>query len=230
MAMAILKASFEPVMGKIILTVLLCLLCVRAFAATDCAQTGPALAAMAKVDQEVRLAYMAAEDRPGVLHDELDKLNAHWGDVDHANTEALKLILQDCGWPSEKEASHDAWLLAQHADKDRPFQRRALVLLRAAVDKKQAAPTDLAYLGDRLDVAGGRLQQFGTQFEQRDRCTFVLVAIDSIEQVDQRRRAIGMESLAEYEARGRKDGFIPADCPPAFSVQPYSLQPYSLQP
>jgi hypothetical protein len=199
--------------------------CTAAFAATDCAQTGPSLAAMVEADQAVRFGFMAAKEQPGVSQEALDKLSVHWREVDHADTAALKLILRDCGWPSGPDASHDAWLLAQHADDDRPFQRQVLALLRAAVERKQAAPKDLAYLSDRLDAADGHLQQFGTQFEQRDRCTFVLVAIDSIEQVDERRRAIGMESLAEYEARGRRLGFIPADCPPAFSAPPRSLQP-----
>jgi hypothetical protein len=192
----------------------------RAFAATDCAQVGPALTAMVEVDQAVRSDFMAAKDKPGVSAQELDKLNAHWSEVDHTNTEALKVILRDCGWPAAPEASSNAWLLAQHADKDRPFQRQALELLRAAVDRKQATPRDLAYLSDRLDVADDRLQQFGTQFHQYGRCSFVLFPVDSLEQVDERRRAIGMESLAEYAARGRKAGIIPADCPAVFSVSP----------
>lgn len=99
----------------------------------------------------------------------------------------------------------------QHADQDRDFQRAARDLLEAAVRKGAAAPRDLAYLADRIAVAEGRPQEYGTQFTMPDRCTLIMRPVDSREQVNRRRQALGMPSLEKYEAEGRKH-MIPADC------------------
>ncbi|MFI7610911.1 YciI family protein [Nonomuraea terrae] len=53
---------------------------------------------------------------------------------------------------SRERAAQAAWLLAQHADRDRDFQRRCLPLLRDAVARGQAAARQLAYLVDRVRV------------------------------------------------------------------------------
>jgi hypothetical protein len=42
-----------------------------------------------------------------------------------------------------------AWLLARHADHDRPSQRRCPALLQEAVQKGEADGAQLAYLTDR---------------------------------------------------------------------------------
>jgi hypothetical protein len=44
-----------------------------------------------------------------------------------------------------------------------------------------------------------------------DRCTLTMRPVDSREQVNRRRHAVGLPSLEEYEAEGRKR-LIPADC------------------
>ena len=78
----------------------------------------------------------------------------------------MREIVRDIGWPTrskvEEQAEHMAWLLVQHADHDRSFQRECLALMSTeAAD--EVCPAHLAYLEDRLAVAEGRPQRFGTQ-------------------------------------------------------------------
>lgn len=107
-------------------------------------------------DQELR-----ADDAP-VTDDRL----ATWGAVDRDNTAWLKVIVERHGWPGRRlvgdEGSEHAWLLAQHADHDPVFQRRCLDMLGDAVARGDASPITLAYLTDRVRLASGQCQLYGT--------------------------------------------------------------------
>jgi hypothetical protein len=74
----------------------------------------------------------------------------------------------DGGWPGRRRVgergAEAAWLLCQHADADVELQRRALSLLQNPVAAREAPARHLAYLTDRVLVAEGRAQRFGTQF------------------------------------------------------------------
>ena len=63
------------------------------------------------------------------------------------------------------DGEHAAWLLAQHADSDPEFQRICLDLVTQAVACGEALPTELAYLTDRVLLAEGKPQEYGTQFK-----------------------------------------------------------------
>lgn len=68
--------------------------------------------------------------------------------VDRRNTERLREVVSQIGWPTiskvGKEASQDAWLLAQHADHDPAFQRQCLELMVEA--REDVAARNIAYL------------------------------------------------------------------------------------
>ena len=121
--------------------------------------------------------------------------------VDSDNRDWLRGIVEAHGWPGISRVgaagSHEAWLLVQHADGDPDFQERCLELLRAAVPAGEAGGTDLAYLEDRVAVAHGRPQVYGTQFHEVDG---VMVPKPMVEpdNVDARRAAVGLGTLAEY--------------------------------
>ncbi|KQV84677.1 hypothetical protein ASD15_05715 [Massilia sp. Root351] len=184
----------------------------RAYAAIDCSALETRLSDMASADQRVRREHQQLSADPNRTPLQQEDLDQRWHRIDGANTAELKAILAACGWPPGEQASHLAWLLAQHADKDRALQRTARNLLESAVKKGVAAPRDLAYLADRIATAQGRPQEYGTQFTMPDRCTLTMLPVDSIDQVNRRRRTLGMQSIEEYEAEGRKR-LIPADCP-----------------
>ncbi len=134
-------------------------------------------------------------------------LEGKWDDtVDPRNTEAMKNIIAQIGWPTVSKvgmkASHAAWLLVQHADKDVAFQEHCLSLMQAE-PPSEVELRDVAYLTDRIRVNSGRGQVYGTQMnETRDESGQTIAyepqPIEDRERVDERRAAMGMGPLQEY--------------------------------
>ncbi|MBA3456583.1 MAG: hypothetical protein H0T42_26070 [Deltaproteobacteria bacterium] len=122
--------------------------------------------------------------------------------IDHANTTRMKEIIAHHGWPGHRLVGHegagDAWLLVQHADADRAFQKLCLARLAVAVAAGDADPIELAYLEDRVAVADGRPQRFGTQFGADGPQPIV-----DEDNVDERRAAVGLGSMEEYRREMR---------------------------
>ena len=134
-------------------------------------------------------------------------------EMDRRNTEWMKAILAEHGWPGWAsvgvDGSRAAWVLVQHADVDRDFQKRALGLLRTAVESDDASGRDLAFLTDRVRKADGLPQLYGTQTEVVD-CQRVPYRIEDPEGVDVRRARVGLRPLEEYvEMRRRQLGVGP---------------------
>lgn len=118
--------------------------------------------------------------------------------LDEKHTTRLKAIVAKHGWPGRKlvgkRAANGAWLLVQHATHDKPFMEKALALMKAAgpdVDQ-----VDVAYLEDRVNIMLGREQRYGTQFEQKDG-KWQPQPLEDAEHVDERRRALGLSTMAE---------------------------------
>lgn len=125
------------------------------------------------------------------------------GDIDRDNTAWLKAYLTEHGWPGYdvvgRSGSMGFFLLAQHADHDPAFQDQVLAMLQDAVTRKQASGIHLAYLTDRVRLAQGQPQLYGTQFHTVDGKLEPQPIADP-GQVEARRAALGMESLDEYTA------------------------------
>lgn len=122
--------------------------------------------------------------------------------IDAENTERLRWILSEHGWPGKslvgEQGAHDAWLIAQHADHDPAFQREALNLLTAALKRGEAGPREFAYLTDRVRVNEGREQVFGTQMRPDQNGMPVPQPIEDPERVDERRAEVGLEPFDQY--------------------------------
>jgi hypothetical protein len=100
-----------------------------------------------------------------------------------------------------EEGATAAWLFAQHADRHPDLQRKFLDLLRDAVAAGEATARHLAYLEDRVRVAQGRPQLYGTQFTQVVlQARYEPMPIEDPDYVDERRAAVGLGPLAEYAA------------------------------
>jgi hypothetical protein len=69
--------------------------------------------------------------------------------------------------------------------------------MTSMVAKGEVSGTDLAYLTDRVLVADGKKQRYGTQFHRVDG-KLVPQPIEDEAAVDDRRKAVGMGTLAEY--------------------------------
>lgn len=135
--------------------------------------------------------------------------------VDRQNTAQLRPWLQRCGWPSVKfhgeEVVNMVWLLVQHADQDRAFQKFAIGLLRDRVLQNDAPGVHLAYLEDRVAVGMGQRQRYGTQMEQNGPCKVDLLPIDDVTLVNKRRKEAGLVSLETYMGQLRA-AVLPANC------------------
>ena len=123
-------------------------------------------------------------------------------DIDRKNTAWLKMVVTAHGWPGKSAVGEDgaqaAWLLVQHADHDRDFQKQSLKLIQAAFKKGEVTGQQVAYLTDRVLVADKRNQLYGTQFQAKDG-ELVPFPIEDEANVDKRRQEIGLSSLAEYK-------------------------------
>jgi hypothetical protein len=126
--------------------------------------------------------------------------------IDVDNTAWLKLVIVEHGWPGValvgEQGADEAWLLAQHADLDPAFQRQALELLKVAVGAGDALPRHLAYLTDRVLVADGEPQVYGTQYtDDGDGSNLRLQPVADPDRLDERRASVGLEPAAEYDDR-----------------------------
>ncbi|GAB2923425.1 DUF6624 domain-containing protein [Streptomyces mayteni] len=94
--------------------------------------------------------------------------------------------------------------MAQHADADPQFQRRARDLLAEAVARGEASRSHLAYLTDRCLVHEGQPQLYGTQYyDNFDGAGMRPRPIADPDHLDERRAEAGLGPHAEHDARMR---------------------------
>jgi hypothetical protein len=129
------------------------------------------------------------------------KSNQWDASIDVENTRRMKEIIQQIGWPTCSKvgihASNMAWLLVQHADHDRAFQKMCLELMTSQPPGEVHLP-NIAYLEDRVRVGEGRPQLYGTQFHVDEHGNFGPFLIEDSANVDQRRKSMKLGTLAEY--------------------------------
>ena len=174
--------------------------------ALGCEQTLP------RLDADGMLAHMRPELRAELLrraeHDQAARgePEADWelmASVDADNLAWLKNVVAEMGWRGRsvvgEDGAHAAWLLAQHADHDPAFQRQCLDLLTEAEQRGEATRSDLAYLTDRVLLAEGQPQEYGTQMMGRKE-GWAPRRLRDPERVDERRAAVSLGPLADYIA------------------------------
>jgi hypothetical protein len=121
--------------------------------------------------------------------------------IDATHTLQMKEIVEYMGWPTRSkvgsQASEMAWLLVQHADHDRAFQKMCLELMKAQ-SAGELSPANIAYLEDRVRVGKGGPQLYGTQFYADEAGHFGPRPIEDPDHVDERRQAVGLQPLSDY--------------------------------
>lgn len=132
-----------------------------------------------------------------------DQLAAAWDETDRRNTARMTEVMDEHGWPGWALVGSDgafaAWVLVQHADLDLAVQERGLELMTAAVEAGDADPSDHAYLVDRVRVAKGRPQVYGTQWGSNDAGEpEPRTPIEDEARVDIRRAAVGLGTIDDY--------------------------------
>lgn len=151
------------------------------------------MGAMAFGDRMMRDLVQIDIDNTAFLQRELDARNGRWW------------TLAEVG----EETSGNIWLLTQHADQTPDFQREALEKMVPLLETGDVNRNNYAYLWDRVAVADGRPQRFGTQ----GRCTgpgdWVAFEIEApAEEVNARRQAFDIKSTFE-ENKARIDAMCP---------------------
>jgi hypothetical protein len=154
------------------------------------------LLAMRDADQRIRRDAMQATNFHGIL------------EVDGRHLGRMKEIVEQYGWPGRSLVGEDganaAWLLVQHATQDPRFMKRCEDLMEDAVDDSEASAKDYAYLLDRVRLQNGKPQRYGTQWVRDTKGRLILQPLKDPEDVDERRRKMGLEPLAQYEAELRQ--------------------------
>jgi hypothetical protein len=148
------------------------------------------LMALRDEDQAARQAWIANRDDK-VAQKRVEASDKH-------TTTRMKEIIAKYGWPGKslvgEDGANSAWLFVQHADQDPAFQKECLGLLEKAYKAGEAREIDYAYLYDRVAVAEKRPQRYGTQFKDGEP-----QPIEDAAHVDERRKAIGLGTMAEYK-------------------------------
>lgn len=121
--------------------------------------------------------------------------------VHKSNAARLTTIIEQHGWPGEslvgENGARAAWLIAQHAIGNPPFMRQCLSLLKQAASENEVPQWHAAMLEDRIRMYEGRPQVYGTQFQPDKNGEFTPYTIENPESVNDRRRAVGLNTLEE---------------------------------
>ena len=141
------------------------------------------IAEMVKEDQAARLSF---DDARIAAADEKDRAQ-------------VVAIFDKYGWVTKSLAGADAssnfWLLVQHQTLE--IQQRVLPALEKAAKAGEASMTDYAYLYDRVQIGQNRPQHWGTQ-TKCENGTPVLFPVDEVATLDDRRRELFLQPVAEY--------------------------------
>ena len=152
-----------------------------------------------KEDQAARNA-MIKINQGETLDAESHKIMEQLTKIDADNTAWLKKHVDQHGFPTITEVGKDgasgAWLLVQHADAQPAFQRQCLDLM-TKLPKHERDGKNLAYLTDRVLLAEGKKQLYGTQFTKVND-VWKPRPLEDEANVDKRRAEVGLSTLAEY--------------------------------
>ena len=122
-------------------------------------------------------------------------------EADAQNTMWLDEVIEQHGWLTfslvGEDAAQAAFLIVQHSPANQ-FQKKCLPLLEEAVHQNEAAMISLVYLTDRIRTFERKPQVYGTQGQPNSDGVIVPLPIEDEEHVDDRRKAVGLEPIAEY--------------------------------
>jgi len=155
---------------------------------------------MAKMDQ------IAAYIPQGVYKDlSKDQWDSFKDSVFTSHTQRLQQLFKQHGFLGYKEVGTDGsnlfWLMVQHADRYPDFQIKILRAMKRQVKKKNANPSNYAYLLDRVNVNAGKKQVFGTQLTYETETTGRAkpkIGLVNPDQVNRLRKEYGLKPLKDY--------------------------------
>ena len=165
---------------------------------------------MLETDQAGRARIRAAGDEHGFDSPDVEALWETQRKLDEQNVHRLKELIAAHGWPGESlvgaEGARAAFLIQQHADHATHVEYLSLV--KNAVESGELGGQALALLQDRILIAEGKKQIYGTQLRRNETTgELELLPIEDEANVDARHAELGMRPLAEYVrmVRGESD-------------------------
>ena len=125
--------------------------------------------------------------------------------VDERNRTRLKEVFAEIGFPTRelvgKDAMYAVFLMLQHSDGDKEWQKSQLPNIEKAVKNGDLQGQSYAYLYDRIKINSGEKQLYGSQFSKVDPVTksVELAETEDLENLDNRRREMGMMPIEMYK-------------------------------
>jgi uncharacterized protein DUF6624 len=151
-----------------------------------------------QMDQEARRFVLPGESQGPVS----EANNTRLRDVDAANLRRLKEIIHQDGFPSAAMVGYNGvaatWLLVQHADRDPTFQSKLLPILARRAHAGELSLTMYAMLFDRVRLAQGKKQRYGTQYTGVGE-NMTRRPTEDETHLNAHRRAMGLVPIADYE-------------------------------
>lgn len=151
-------------------------------------------------DQKYRYRYEPTEKKYGRDSKEMQELIKVATYYDSLNTKKVTAILDTYGWPGRDvagdEGNNAVFLVIQHAET--PVQQKYLPMMRKAVKEGKARGSSLALLEDRVALAEGKKQLYGSQVGRTQDGVYFVDDIEDPENVDKRRAEVGLPPLADY--------------------------------
>jgi pimeloyl-ACP methyl ester carboxylesterase len=155
------------------------------------------------VDQKVQNDVVEAFQN-GISGDSIKTLFAKIPHVFKRHIPILKKIIKDYGYPVPelvgKESSHHFFMMIQHSDADVDFQTKMLKTIEKEAIKGNIEKDDYAHLLDRVLLAKGEQQLYGTQVEYDtiNNQKAIPKNLYKPEECNERRAKLGIETLEDY--------------------------------
>ncbi|PKG97260.1 DUF6624 domain-containing protein [Paraglaciecola sp. MB-3u-78] len=161
------------------------------------AQTKPILQ-----KQLLNMAQQSKQIQAARKSDATEALKSMVADISQLHTQTLNEIVQSQGWPTKAQVTEQgvraAFTLVSHSN-NLSFQRNMLPLvIQSYMDKQGMSGEAVAIFTDKVSIAQGKKQMFGTQADLIN-SKVIFFQIENEDSVDQLRAKMGMPSLAEYK-------------------------------
>lgn len=151
-------------------------------------------------DSKYRIQIQDLGEKYGLFSKEVDAIWLLMNKTDSINQVIVKSILDKYGWLGISEignqCSSTLYRVIQHSNLN--IQEKYLPLVREAVKNKEAKPSDLATLEDRVALRQGKKQVYGTQVGQdKKSLKYYISPLEDPDNVDNRRAEVGLEPLSK---------------------------------
>lgn len=151
-----------------------------------------------------KLEYLINKDQENIKLFKEGKISEEeFDNTNNENFEFIKEVIEKEGFPYKNIASekaYDAWFLITQHSGDLDFMKKMIPILWDA-DKNNVTKAHLAYFIDRINILEDKKQIYGTQFKIDNEGKIDFFDIEDIENIDERRAELDMESFDEYKTK-----------------------------